>query len=76
MTALPLGEFTAAERDTLARIEAAEPAPESLSERVAEALHAQFGPGDPWSEATPLNRDGFLIEAHVALDVVRSEVRS
>jgi hypothetical protein len=73
MTALPLRDFTAAEQDKLAAIEAAPAAAESVRERVARAM-CDAGAEDgrwSWSEMHESIRDGYRQLADAAIATMR-----
>lgn len=63
-------ELSETERAVVERFYAAAPAPESITERVAAAMFEAIS-DRPWSEAGPLDRDGYRIEARAAVDAMK-----
>lgn len=72
-------ELSAAEREIVARFEAAPEAEESLRERVARAIWVADEPVGSrfwtWNDATPATRHDYRLLALAALDVLRGQGR-
>ncbi len=66
-------ELSPAELAVVERFEAAEPAPESLRERVAEALYRYDGGRQAWLRALPELADDYRRMADAAIAAVRGE---
>ena len=68
-------DLSPAEQATLDRFEAAEPAPESLRERVAEALwNYDLGPNDAtWASEDAADQDYYREMADAAIAAMRGE---
>lgn len=72
MTAAP--ELSPAEAARVAAFDRADPAPEAAVERVAAAMFEAIA-DQPWTDAGPMSRDGYRIEAHAAIDTMKASAR-